>query len=207
MTKGSFYIPLILTSIIVSGCSWFTPIGRALNKLASARSVTLDITIDAFGIELEQSFKVDGNYIEVDALNKMIFDVDYPHDMIDVYSQDWNDNWSMVTVTFEEFEFDPETDSLSFDIEASWVEQDEEDPMKYWVITERLDEFNDYLTFGDLDLDNENPSIESVVLMLNDEDELESFLITVDTLIGDVTFLFEFSNYNQTEVTLPTLVG
>lgn len=207
MTKHTFFIPLVATSILVSGCSWFSPIGRALNKLDSARSVTLDLTIELFGVEIDQNFKIDGNLIEIEALTSIVLDVDYRNETIDVYSQDWNDNWSMVTVTFEEYEFDVDTDSMSFDIEASWVEQDEENPLKYWVVTERLDEFNAYIALDDLDLEEHNPSIESVVLMITKEEELASFEIIVDTLIGDVSFLFEFSNYNETEVTIPTLVG
>jgi len=205
MSKRTFLFPLVVTSILVSGCSWFTPLSRALRQLSSARSVRIECTRTRGWEVVERVFTLDGNKVSIQVgSDTTIMEIDYWKDDIDVYTKDESRHWQMTTVTFEEINFDEDAADMTFVIPGSWVEADPTDEMKFWIIEEQYDQFADFTDIALLN-DSYGPSIASIAFYITEDAEFDQFEVTINTWYGDYILTLEFSRFNAISVSIPKL--
>lgn len=198
---------LLVPVLLLSGCSWFSPIGRALDKLDAARSMTVQITCESSTDELFNALiEIEGNLIHTtigDYEDYLV--IDYRAEKVEVYTKDWNDNWSSYEASFEDFEFDSETDSYSFNIDQNWLVASETNDQEFNVLSDYKDEFNPLLEVLETIIES-NYSTDEVIIKMTENEIIES--ITMSIWGDDIYELrYLFSEYNNTDIELPVLVG
>ena len=181
-------IPVISVgvSLLLSSCSWFSPLGRAIDQWESEDNMTVVITSLFNAQRYTTKVEVDGHLIKSQTgYDAYILDLNFEEEEADVYIRSPNYIWYKTNLTFYELDFKPDVDGMNFDIRSSWFEQDENE-LLYWVKDNRLDEFESYLEFSHVSLWQKHAEIESVALRITSDELLESITLLVDTSEGEL---------------------
>lgn len=194
-----------VTIASLSGCFLIPPIWRALYQVATSQSVTVEMTASMYGLSIDTVMEIEGHEIKWTTSGVVTYMEVFTEDRtVDLYTYNpFFMRWSKTNLSFEDAEYEPTSESSSYQIETNWVIQDDENPFRYYVVEDRLVEFDEYISFTDVD--ELDPTIESVQLDLNEDAVLTTITIDVDTLAGELMVVYEFSEWNTTSVTLPTV--
>ena len=206
MTTQHHFTPLIMTSFLIVGCARFvvSPIRRALTRLESAYSMRVDWTREFQRRTEKQIIRIDGYKMSVMNDDGTIYMQINPYqENIDVYARSSGSaTWRTRTVSFAQVDYDASIDGMKFDIPSDFIVADDIDENRYWIRDTKLYHYDDFIDLAQLNR-GYSPTIQSIEMLITDDDDFDQFVISFHTIEGDATLTLEFSRFNDTNITLP----
>ncbi len=206
MTKRHLFVPFIMTTLLIAGCARFvvSPIRRALTRLESAYSMKVDWIRQFQGLTDKQIIRIDGYLMSVMNDDGTVYmQINPNRGNIDVYARaSGSTTWRKKTVTFAQVDYDASIDGMKFNIPTEYIEADETDDNRYWINDSNLHDFDDFIDLAELNRVY-SPTIESIEMLITNDDDFDQFVISFSTTKGDATLTLDFSRFNDTNITLP----
>lgn len=201
----------IIFSLLLSGCWFFDPLGQALFTLGNASSITIEIDVAFNGEQIEDFvYKIDGhkNYFSsnhpLGAFTQFYFELDPQQETVDFYTEDWNHNWSVVTLTYEEYGYEKDHITIVIPLDYEIFTSVDGEDRTYTVDEASLIQFDDLMDLiPEID---RNAYIHSVTLHLAESNQIDHLSIEIISEEGPYLMVMTYRDINSTSITLPTVL-
>ncbi len=204
MTKRHFLASFLMTCVLLAGCGVeLTPLEQALHQLNSAHSMKIRMKNYFRGVGHEIDIEIDGKRMSIEENNQMtIMNIHYLWQTVDVYTEGTYGRWRKETMTFEELEFEPDTDDMNFNFPLEWIEADPANEKRFTIKDEEVDHYDSFiaLAIGEIGY---GATITSIELFITLSGEFDRIKVMIDTNAGGALLNLDFLGFDRITVDLP----